>query len=110
MKCEPSGSHKLNTAIPQVYYNKISGVRRLATGPAGQWGSALSIATSMFDLECTVYMVKVSYRQKPYRKMLMETYGATVIPSPSQNTGPAEGHWLKTPIHWEAGHSYKRSR
>ena len=83
----PSGSHKLNTAIPQVYYNKISGVRRLATETgAGQWGSALSIAASMFDLECTVYMVKVSYQQKPYRKMLMETYGATVIPSPSQNT------------------------
>ncbi|MDK2800941.1 MAG: tryptophan synthase beta chain [Clostridiales bacterium] len=83
----PSGSHKLNTAIPQVYYNKIVGIKRLSTETgAGQWGSALSIATKMFGLACTVYMVKVSYQQKPYRKSLMETFGATVIPSPSQLT------------------------
>ncbi len=83
----PSGSHKLNTAIPQAYYNKKAGIKRLATETgAGQWGSALSIAASMFGLECLVYMVKVSYHQKPYRKSLMETFGATVIPSPSNRT------------------------
>lgn len=83
----PSGSHKLNTAIPQAYYNKLEGIKRLATETgAGQWGSALSIAAKMFGLECTVYMVKVSYQQKPYRKLLMESYGATVIPSPSPYT------------------------
>jgi tryptophan synthase beta chain len=83
----PSGSHKLNTAIPQAYYNKKAGIKRLATETgAGQWGSALSIAASMFGLECVVYMVKVSYHQKPYRKSLMETFGATVIPSPSNRT------------------------
>lgn len=88
----PSGSHKLNSAIPQVYYNKIAGIKRLATETgAGQWGSALSIATKMFDLECTVYMVKVSYQQKPYRKSLMETFGATVIPSPSNLTQAGKG-------------------
>lgn len=83
----PSGSHKLNTAIPQAYYNKQAGIKRLATETgAGQWGSALAIATQMFGLECTVYMVNVSYQQKPYRKSLMQTYGATVIPSPSNLT------------------------
>ncbi len=83
----PSGSHKLNTAIPQAYYNKIAGIKRLSTETgAGQWGSALSIAAKMFGLDCTVYMVKVSYQQKPYRKLLMETYDATVIPSPSEFT------------------------
>ncbi len=83
----PSGSHKLNTAIPQVFYNKNAGIKRLATETgAGQWGSAVSIAAKMFGLECTVYMVKISADQKPYRKSLMETYGATVIPSPSPRT------------------------
>ena len=83
----PSGSHKLNSAIPQAYYNKIAGIKRLATETgAGQWGSALSIAAKMFGLECTVYMVKVSYDQKPYRKALMETYKAKVFSSPSRNT------------------------
>lgn len=83
----PSGSHKLNTAIPQAYYNKVEGIKRLSTETgAGQWGSALSIAASMFDLECTVYMVKVSFMQKPYRKSLMETYGANVYASPSNMT------------------------
>lgn len=83
----PSGSHKLNTAIPQVYYNKIEGVKRLATETgAGQWGSALSIATQMFGLKCTVYMVKVSFMQKPYRKSLMETFGADIYASPSNMT------------------------
>lgn len=83
----PSGSHKLNTAIPQVFYNKAAGIKRLATETgAGQWGSAVSIAANMFGLDCTVYMVKISYQQKPYRKSLMETYGAAVVPSPSPLT------------------------
>lgn len=83
----PSGSHKLNTAIPQAYYNKKAGIKRLATETgAGQWGTAISVATQLFDMECTVYMVKVSYQQKPYRKSLMQTYGATVHASPSNLT------------------------
>jgi len=83
----PAGSHKPNTAVAQAYYNKAAGIERLATETgAGQWGSALSLACKLFGLECTVYMVKVSYYQKPYRKMMMETWGATVYPSPSENT------------------------
>lgn len=83
----PAGSHKPNTAVAQAYYNKVAGIKRLATETgAGQWGSALSLACRLFDLECTVYMVKVSYHQKPYRKMMMETWGATVYASPSENT------------------------
>lgn len=83
----PAGSHKPNTAVAQAYYNKVVGIKRLATETgAGQWGSALSLACRLFDLECTVYMVKVSYHQKPYRKMMMETWGATVYASPSENT------------------------
>jgi tryptophan synthase beta chain len=83
----PVGSHKANTAIPQAYYNKAEGVKRLATETgAGQWGSALAMATQMFGLECQVYMVKVSYFQKPYRRSLMELYGARVVPSPSHET------------------------
>ncbi|MFP4071859.1 MAG: TrpB-like pyridoxal phosphate-dependent enzyme [Desulfovibrionales bacterium] len=83
----PAGSHKPNTAIPQVYYNKIAGVKRIATETgAGQWGTALSFACSMFGLDCTVYMVKVSYEQKPYRGILIRTYGGEVYPSPSPHT------------------------
>jgi len=83
----PAGSHKPNTAIPQAYYNKIAGTRRLATETgAGQWGSSLALACQLFGLECVVYMVRVSFQQKPYRKMLMQTWGATVHPSPSNNT------------------------
>ena len=83
----PAGSHKPNTAIPQAYYNKQAGIKRLATETgAGQWGSALALACRMFGLECTVYMVKVSYEQKPYRRMLMNTWGAEVFPSPSAKT------------------------
>jgi tryptophan synthase beta chain len=83
----PVGSHKPNTAVAQAYYNKQEGARRLATETgAGQWGSALSMACRLFGLECTVYMVKVSYHQKPYRRLLMESYGATVHPSPSAAT------------------------
>lgn len=83
----PAGSHKPNTAVPQAYYNKQEGVKRLSTETgAGQWGSALSFACQLFGLECKVYMVRVSYEQKPYRKMLMQTWGATVVPSPSPDT------------------------
>jgi tryptophan synthase beta chain len=83
----PAGSHKPNTAVAQAYYNKIAGTKRLATETgAGQWGSALAFACRLFGLECTVYMVSLSYRQKPYRKMLMQTWGATVFPSPSDKT------------------------
>ena len=83
----PPGSHKPNTAVPQAYYNKISGTRVLTTETgAGQWGSALSFATMFFGIKCRVYMVRVSYNQKPYRRILMETWGAEVIPSPSERT------------------------
>lgn len=83
----PAGSHKANTAIPQAYYNKAAGITRLATETgAGQWGSALSLACSMYGLECVVYMVKISSRQKPYRRSFMQVYGAEVIPSPSDRT------------------------
>jgi tryptophan synthase beta chain len=83
----PAGSHKPNTAVAQAFYNKQAGIKRLATETgAGQWGSAIALACRMFDLECTVYMVKVSYDQKPYRRMLMNTWGAEVFPSPSPRT------------------------
>lgn len=82
-----SGSHKANTAIPQAYYNKKEGVRRITTETgAGQWGSAMSFACNHFGLELLVFMVKVSYNQKPGRKLLMNTYGARVVPSPSTMT------------------------
>jgi len=83
----PPGSHKPNTAIPQAYYNKMEGVKRIATETgAGQWGSALAFSCKMFDIECVIYMVKVSYNQKPYRKLLCQTWGATMHASPSENT------------------------
>jgi len=83
----PAGSHKPNSAIPQAYYNKQAGIRRLATETgAGQWGSSLALACSMFGLECTIYMVKVSCTQKPYRKSMMQLWGAQVHPSPSEFT------------------------
>ncbi len=83
----PAGSHKSNTAVAQAYYNKMDGTQRLATETgAGQWGSALSMACHHFGLECFVYMVKVSYHQKPYRRSMMQLWGADVIPSPSDRT------------------------
>lgn len=83
----PVGSHKPNSAVPQAYYNGKEGIKRLATETgAGQWGSALSLATSKFGLECKVYMVRVSFDQKPYRKSIMQTYGADIVASPSQDT------------------------
>ena len=83
----PAGSHKPNTSIPQAYFNMKEGVKRIATETgAGQWGSALSLACNYFGIEAKVYMVKISYEQKPYRKILMETWGGSVTPSPSKET------------------------
>ena len=82
-----SGSHKLNTAIAQAYYYQRAGIGRLTTGTgAGQWGSALAVACQAFGMQCTVYMVGISYRQKPYRRVVMQMYGAEVLPSPSPHT------------------------
>ena len=84
----PAGSHKPNTAVPQAFYNQRPGSGGLATETgAGQWGTALSFACTQFDLDCTVYMVRVSYQQKPYRRVLMETWGREVVPSPSRSDG-----------------------
>ncbi len=83
----PSGSHKLNTATAQAFYNKQEGISGLTTETgAGQWGTALSQACNFFDMECIVYMVKISYQQKPYRRAIMQTFGASVTPSPSNAT------------------------
>ncbi|MBU1247940.1 MAG: TrpB-like pyridoxal phosphate-dependent enzyme [Proteobacteria bacterium] len=83
----PAGSHKPNTSVPQAYYNKMEGVKRITTETgAGQWGTALGFACAQFGLDCTVYMVKVSFEQKPYRKILINSYGATIYPSPSPAT------------------------
>jgi tryptophan synthase beta chain len=83
----PAGSHKPNTAVAQAYYNAREGITRIATETgAGQWGSALAMACNMFGLQCKVYMVKVSYNQKPYRRIMMETWGAQVVASPSPDT------------------------
>ncbi len=94
----PAGSHKPNTAIPQAYYNKQEGVKRIATETgAGQWGTALSFACSMFGMACTVYMVKVSYNQKPYRKMLINAYGGEIFASPSEMTRTGRAMLEKDP-------------
>lgn len=94
----PPGSHKPNTAVAQAFYNKEEGVKRLTTETgAGQWGSALSFACRLFGLECQVFMVKVSYQQKPYRRNLMETWGARVLPSPSQETNAGRGILAQDP-------------
>lgn len=83
----PTGSHKVNTALTQVYYNKLENIERVVTETgAGQWGSALSLGGALFNVKVRVYMVKSSYMQKPYRRILMEIYGAEVFPSPSPNT------------------------
>ncbi|MBB4918283.1 TrpB-like pyridoxal phosphate-dependent enzyme [Streptosporangium saharense] len=94
----PAGSHKPNTAIPQVYYNANEGVRRLTTETgAGQWGSALSFAGSLFGVAVTVYMVRASYHQKPYRRSLMHTWGAEVFPSPTERTQAGRDILAKDP-------------
>ena len=81
------GSHKPNTAVPQAYYNKVAGIKRITTETgAGQWGSSLAMACQMFGIECKVYMVRISFDQKPFRKMMMQTWGATCIASPSNTT------------------------
>ena len=83
----PPGSHKPNTAVPQAWYNKQFGIKRLTTETgAGQWGSALAFACNLIGLECKVFMVRISFDQKPYRRLMMETWGATCIPSPSEET------------------------
>ena len=94
----PAGSHKLNTALAQAFFNHDEGVKALATETgAGQWGSALAMACNHFGLECEVYMVKVSYEQKPYRRNLMEAFGARVTPSPSQATQAGRAALEKDP-------------
>ncbi|MEJ7697681.1 MAG: TrpB-like pyridoxal phosphate-dependent enzyme [Candidatus Limnocylindrales bacterium] len=94
----PAGSHKPNTAIPQAFYNQQEGVKRLATETgAGQWGSALAFAGALFGLEVKVYMVRASYDQKPYRRILMETYGAEVVASPSLSTNYGRSVLSATP-------------
>jgi tryptophan synthase beta chain len=94
----PAGSHKPNTAVPQAYYNMKAGVERIATETgAGQWGSALAFATMLYDLECTIYMVRSSYTQKPYRKSMMQVWGAECIPSPSTKTNAGRAMLEKDP-------------
>ena len=84
----PAGSHKPNTAVPQAFYNKAEGIARLATETgAGQWGTALSFACTQYDLDCKVYMVRASYDQKPYRRIMMETWGSEVVASPVDDPG-----------------------
>jgi tryptophan synthase beta chain len=96
----PSGSHKPNTAVAQAFYNKEAGIKRISTETgAGQWGSSLAFAGAFFGLEIKVFMVRVSYNQKPYRRALMETYGATCIPSPSNETQSGRAIWEKQPDH-----------
>ncbi|GBC68356.1 Tryptophan synthase beta chain [archaeon HR01] len=96
----PPGSHKPNTAVAQAYYNMKEGIERLTTETgAGQWGSALSFATNLFGLKCMVYMVRASYLQKPARKMLMHSWGADVVPSPSDKTNFGRSLLAKDPNH-----------
>ena len=94
----PAGSHKPNTAIPQVYYNKLAGTKRLTTETgAGQWGSALSFACRQFGMECVIYMVRISFDQKPFRKFMMKVWGGQCHPSPSKNTETGRKILEKTP-------------
>ena len=94
----PTGSHKPNTSVPQAFYNMQAGVKRLTTETgAGQWGSALSFAAQMYDMDLEVYMVRVSYEQKPYRRVMMETWGAEVTPSPSEKTQAGRDVLAKDP-------------
>ena len=96
----PTGSHKLNSAIPQAYFAKKEGVERLTTETgAGQWGTALSLACNMLDIECTVYMVKVSFNQKPDRKNIMNIYNGNVFASPSENTEIGRSILKENPNH-----------
>ena len=99
----PAGSHKPNTAVAQAFYNQQEGIARLATETgAGQWGSALSLACAQFDLECKVYMVRSSFDQKPYRRMMIETWGGQVVPSPVDDP--------ESPGFARLGHQRRRAR
>jgi tryptophan synthase beta chain len=94
----PPGSHKPNTAVPQAYYNKVFGIERLTTETgAGQWGSALSFACQQFGIECKVFMVRVSFDQKPYRKAMMEAWGGNACPAPAPRPRPEETFWNSFP-------------
>jgi tryptophan synthase beta chain len=94
----PAGSHKPNTSVPQAYYNKIAGTKRITTETgAGQWGSALAMACAFFGLECKVYMVKISFNQKPYRRLMMETWGANCVASPSTETKAGQSILAQNP-------------
>ncbi len=96
----PTGSHKINTALAQAYYARLEGVKRLTTETgAGQWGSALSLAGALMNIEITVYMVRISYLQKPYRRIVMELYGARVYPSPSSRTSVGRKFLEENPKH-----------
>lgn len=108
----PVGSHKTNTAIPQAYYNYKQGIRHLTTETgAGQWGAAMSMATQHFGIDLKVFMVKVSFNQKPYRKLMMNTWGADVYASPSEITAAGRAALAKNPNDsGESGHGDLRSR
>ena len=95
----PPGSHKPNTAVPQAFYNKEAGVRKLVTETgAGQWGSSLAFAGSLFGLDVQVFMVRVSYDQKPYRRALMETYGARCVASPTRTPPAGATDWRRLAV------------
>jgi len=94
----PAGSHKPNTSIPQAYYNKKAGIKRIATETgAGQWGSALSLACNFFEMDCTVYMVKISYQQKPYRRSMIQSWGGEIYASPTDRTNSGRAVLEKDP-------------
>jgi len=94
----PAGSHKPNTAVAQAYYNKVAGIKRLTTeSGAGQWGSALAFACALFGLECKVYMVRISFDQKPFRKLMMQVWGANCVASPSTETHAGRKILAETP-------------
>src|ERR687891_496173 len=94
----PAGSHKPNTAVAQAYYNAQAGVQRITTETgAGQWGTALAFACAQFDLACEVWQVRASYDQKPYRKLMIETFGGTIHPSPSDLTAAGRAALAKDP-------------
>src|SRR5690606_17328862 len=96
----PAGSHKPNTAVAQAFYNREAGIRRLTTETgAGQWGSSLAFAGALFGLDVTVFQVRVSYDQKPYRRALMEAYGAKCVPSPSNRTDAGRAILAERPDH-----------
>ena len=110
----PPGSHKPNTSIPQAYYNKMEGINRLTTETgAGQWGCSLAFACALFDMECKIYMVKVSYNQKPYRRSMMQLWGGKVIASPSVETNAGRQMLALDPIApallaWQSARRWKR--